>query len=381
MRVAHIIKVTRISGAERHLLLLLPALRERGIEARLILLVEPANPMDEMLRQARDLGISTERVVIRHDMDPTLPGRLTRRLRKIQPNIAHTHLLHADLYGALAARLAGVGTVITSRHNDDKFRYHPLWRLVAPWLWRMTTGGIAISESIERFLLEIEKAPRNKIRRVHYGMPAPTPSEAQRRQARQALSAELSLPRETLVLGMVCRLTRQKGVACALEAFARVAACFPTARLVVAGDGELAAALRRQAEALDIDARVHWLGWRDDAANLIAASDIMLMPSLWEGFGLALLEAMTRGTPIVASRVGAIPEVVAEGETGLLVKPGDVAGLAEAISRLLGDEALRKRMGERGAERLKARFSLDTMAAATLEVYESLLKSRRDGVR
>lgn len=371
LRVAHIVKVTRISGAETHLLLLLPELRRRGVDAQLILLAEPANPMEDMLRRARDLGIPTERIVIRRDIDATLPWRLARLLRQRQPEIVHTHLLHADLYGAVAARLARINTLISSRHNDDKFRYHRLWRAFAPLLWRMTTGGIAISESLRRFTLDIEKAPSHKIRRVHYGMPAPTLSDQELQDQRVRLREELRLPQSALLLGMVCRLTPQKGVADALDAFEQIAGRTPAARLVIAGDGELADALRRQAADLGIGDRVHWLGWRDDAEDLLAAFDIMLMPSLWEGFGLVLLEAMSRRLPIVASRVGAIPEVVADGESGLLVPPSDSVALAEAISQLLDDEALRKSMGLRGRERLETRFSLGKMADATLDAYRA----------
>ena len=120
---------------------------------------------------------------------------------------------------------------------------------------------------------------------------------------------------------------------------------------------------------LGIAERVHWLGWREDGADLIAAFDVLLLPSLWEGFGLVLLEAMSRRVPVIASRVSAIPEVVVDGETGILVDARDAPGLADAMSRLLDDRALRQHMGLLGAARLEARFSIERMVAGTLEVY------------
>jgi glycosyltransferase involved in cell wall biosynthesis len=175
---------------------------------------------------------------------------------------------------------------------------------------------------------------------------------------------------------MVCRLIEQKGVTYALQAFARVADRFPAARLIIAGDGVLRGQLEAEADSLGIGGRVHWLGWRPDSAAVLASLDVLLMPSLWEGFGLVMLEAMAAHLPIIGSRVSAIPEVVVDGETGLLVPPADVSALAAALSRLLEDEPLRRAMGERGAERLAAHFSTAAMIDATIGLYQALLRGK-----
>ncbi len=152
IRVVHLSKVTGIAGSENHLLALLPGLRNRGIDARLWLLVEPGKPVNELFAQASALGIPTTRLTIHHDADITLVWRLARLLRRERPAIVHTHLIHADLYGTVAARLAGVSRVISSRHNDDRFRYRLPVRLLNRMLWRWTDGGIAISHAIRRLL-------------------------------------------------------------------------------------------------------------------------------------------------------------------------------------------------------------------------------------
>ena len=154
----------------------------------------------------------------------------------------------------------------------------------------------------------------------------------------------------------------------------RIRSDFPRAHLVIAGDGEKAGELRRLASMLGIADRVSWLGWRGDAAELMAAFDVFLLPSLREGFGLVLLEAMSRRVPIVASRVGAIPEIVIDGETGILVEPRNVDELAKAMTRLLKDRALRKYMGLLGAARLEEHFSVERMVASTIAVYEKVLQ-------
>lgn len=370
MRVAHIIKVTRISGAERHLLVLLSALRQQNVDAHLLILVEDDNPMEDMVGAAKDRGIPLRRLTIYRDYDLTLLFKLRRALRQLKPDIVHTHLIHADLYGLFAAKLAGIPAVISSRHNDDQFRFHPIWQRICPPIWRLTNGGIAISEAIRDFMIEVEGAPVEKITLVHYGLEHQWIADDALRATRQNLSAELRLDSEALLLGMVCRIVEQKGIPYALRACQQIQERFPTANLVIAGDGDQRPQLEALARELGIDANVHWLGWRGDAAKLIGAFDVLLMPSLWEGFGLVLLEAMSRRVPVIASRVSAIPEVVAHGETGLLVEARDVDALAAAMTRLLEDHALRHHMGLLGAARLEERFSVNRMVSGTIAVYE-----------
>ncbi|MYD09480.1 MAG: glycosyltransferase family 4 protein [Chloroflexi bacterium] len=375
MRVVHIIKVTRISGAERHLLLLLAGLIQRGVDARLVILVERDKPMDDMLAEARNREIPVSRLVIRRDYDIALLWRLRARLRDHKPDLVHTHLVHADLYGYFAARAAGITRVISSRHNDDQFRYRPRWRRINRSLWRWYAGGIAISDSIRQFAIKIEGAPVEKITVVHYGIDFEWLGDDEIDAVRRQLRSDLGLESDALLLGMVCRLVEQKGIPYALEAMRRLRAQFPRAHLIIAGDGEMADELRRLASALGIADRTHWLGWRGDAADLMAAFDLLLVPSLWEGFGLVLLEAMARRVPVIASRVGAISEVIVHGETGILVEPRDVPALAGAMARLLDDRALRKYMGLLGAARLEERFSIARMVAGTIAVYERVLET------
>ena len=375
MRVVHLIKVTRISGAERHLLLLLAGLIQRGVDARLVILVERDKPMDDMLAEARNREIPVSRLVIRRDYDIALLWRLRARLRDHKPDLVHTHLVHADLYGYFAARAAGITRVISSRHNDDQFRYRPRWRRINRRLWRWYAGGIAISDSIRQFAIKIEGAPVEKITVVHYGIDFEWLGDDEIDAVRRQLRSDLGLDSDALLLGMVCRLVEQKGIPYALEAMRRLRAQFPRAHLIIAGDGEMADELRRLASALGIADRTHWLGWRGDAADLMAAFDLLLVPSLWEGFGLVLLEAMARRVPVIASRVGAISEVIVHGETGILVEPRDVPALAGAMARLLDDRALRKYMGLLGAARLEERFSIARMVAGTIAVYERVLET------
>ncbi len=381
MHVLHITKATGIAGSENHLLTLLAGLREKEVDARLLLLVEPDNPVEALVQAASARGIPIEREVIRGHVDPALLARLTRRLRAAHPDIVHTHLLHADLHAIPAARLAGVRGVVCSRHNDNAFRRRLPIRLLHRGLWRLTDAGIGISGAITQFVVSVEGAPPAKMTTIRYGL-APRPQAAgqaaapDREAARAALRDGLGLPPDALLLGMVCRLIEQKGIPYALQAFARIAAEFPAAALVIAGDGPLRAELEAQADALGVADRVHFLGWQADPAPVFAALDVFLMPSLWEGFGLVLLEAMAQGVPVVGSAVSAIPEVVVNGETGLLCPARDVDCLARALAALLSDPARRSALGAAGRVQLLREFSPARMVAETLAVYQGVLGRR-----
>ena len=370
VKIAHVIKVTGLAGAENHLLSLLPGLRARGYEARLLLLVEPDRPCDEVVAAAEARGIPTARMVIHGDADLSLIGRLWGWLRQERPDVVHTHLLHADLYAIPAARLAGVPVVITSRHNDNAFRRRFPLRQINGLLWRWVDAGIAISHAIKRFSVEVEGAPSARVETIHYGLTAGESLDKVACQA--ALRAELGLPEDSLLVGTACRLTEQKGLVYGLDAFARIAPQFPTVHLAMTGDGPLRAELEARAAQPDLAGRVHFLGWRTEMAPIYAALDVFLMPSLWEGFGLVLLEAMAQGVPVVGSAVSAIPEVVIDGETGLLVPPRDPVALAEALAVLLADPARRAAMGAAGRARLEAEFSPARMVGATAALYDRL---------
>jgi glycosyltransferase involved in cell wall biosynthesis len=371
MQVLHVIKATGIAGAERHLLTLLPALRAAGVDARLLLLEEAARPQDDLCEQMRALGVSSERRIMGRHLDLALMPWLAGRFRAERPTLVHAHLSHAQLYAIPAALLAGV-PIITGHHNDDPFVRRFPFRQVYRQLWRRTVGGIAISGAVAAFCREIEGESADRLRVIHYGMAIDSDAAAQA-VARARLRASLQLGSTQVVVGCVGRLTEQKGIVYALEAFARVQSVQPEAALVILGDGELRADLEAHAAALGLSGSVHFLGWQADAAEWMNAFDIFLFPSLWEGFGLVSLEAMAARLPIIASRVSAIPEVIADGETGILVPARDAVAIADALTRLIADAPLRRHMGLLGRDRLETQFSVAKMIEETIQVYQQVI--------
>jgi glycosyltransferase involved in cell wall biosynthesis len=365
--VAHIIKATGLAGAEAHLVALLPALRQLGIECRLIVLAEPGRRPAAFLAAAREAGIPVEVVALFSDADPTLAFRLARRLRRSRAGAAHTHLIHADLHGAAAAALAGVRHLVSSRHNDDPFRRLAPVRLLNQLALRRAARLIAISQALAEFAVRVEGAPAGKVACIHYGL---DPARFLARAEAGRLRREMGWGEAAPVVLFVGRLTAQKGVETLAAAWEEVVARCPAARLVVAGDG----GLRPRLEAMQARpaANLHLLGWRSDVASLMLDADVVVVPSLWEGFGLVTLEAMAARKPVVASRVSSLPEIVVDGETGLLVPPADSNSLAEAMLRLLGDRDEAQMFGSAGRRRLESQFTVERMAKRHAEVYLAL---------
>jgi len=366
-RVVHLIKATGLAGAERHCLTLLAGLRAHGIDARLLVLTEPGRPVEELFAAARSRGIPAVRCLVFGDADPTLWLRIAGRLRRMRPDLLHTHLVHADLHGAVAARAAGVRRLVSTRHNDDAFRRRAPWRWVHRRLWARLDGAIAVSESVAKFSREIEGAPKSKVVTVHHGLDLPD-----HRSEREAARSELGVEPDAILIGMVGRLTHQKGFDLGLEAAGRLARELPAVRILVMGDGPLRDDLRRRIAALGLGERAQSLGWRPDAARLMAALDILLVPSRWEGFGLVLLEAMTQEALVVATPVGAVGEIVTDGVTGWIAASASADALLERLRMAAADRERRLRMARSGREHVLAAFSPERMVEQTIAFYERL---------
>ena len=363
MKVVHLHKLTGVSGSEGHLLALLPALRRRGIDARFLGLDVPGSDFDRFYSHLDRLGVPHRSVRCGPDISPRLLRDVVRALRAERPDLVHTHLVHADAYGGAAARLLRIPSVST-RHNDDRYLLGP-FRYVDRGFARPARRLIAISDAVRRFLERAGHDPA-KLRTIHYGLdevPAapsdPTPDEA-------------GVPSEAPLAIAVGRLIAQKDHATLLRAFAPVHAQLPDARLAILGAGPLEHETKALAAELGVaDAVV--LPGRTDIRDWLERADVFVHSSRWEGFGIVLLEAMLAGLPIVATRVSAVPEVVVDGETGLLVEAGDHAALARHLEALLVDPARAATLGEAGRLRARTEFSVARMAERTLALYREVL--------
>jgi len=339
-------RIRGIGGSERHLLTLLPALAGRGIEPVFVGLDDPGGDPEPFYRK---LGVETLRLSSPRDLDPRLAWEVRRALRRLRPDVVHTHLVHADVYGGAGA---GRTPLVSTKHNDDRFRLGP-FRYVERALTRRAARVIAISESLRRFCVDRVGLPAEKVEVVHYGLDSlPEP---------WGDAGEVPVPGDARVLLCVARLTQQKGVDVAVRALARIRQAEPRAVLVVLGEGPEGPRLGGEG--------VYLPGRIGDVAFWYRRAEMLVHPARWEGFGLALLEAMLAGKPVVATRLCATPEIVADGETGLLVPPDDAEAVAEAVTTLLADPVRAAAMGEAGLARARSGFSVAKMADRTAVLY------------
>jgi glycosyltransferase involved in cell wall biosynthesis len=376
-RVLHVQKAHGLGGSERHIVELCRALDAAGFNARVLWLESPRRPLDALAAFTRARGVACARLAIRAHCDPGLPRRLRAWLRENPADVLHLHLIHATLYGVLAAGAGPRPPIVASRHGAEPYRRLPWFGWLQRGCDRRCARVIAPSAHLARFTERWDGTPRAKIRVIPHGL-APEwfapPGPAARERARAGWGAA---PGE-LVLAAVARLHPAKDHATLLRAFASVRRRRPETRLVLIGDGPLRPRLEALARRLFADwapQSVRFAGERDADRDLYAGIDVALLPTRREGFGLAALEAMACGLPLVASRVGAIPEIVRDGENGLLVAPGDSNALGDALERLASDAARRDALAGRARETARG-FTVERMARATAEVYREALAAR-----
>jgi len=319
------------------------------------------------------MGIPVHTLRARGKFDPLALRRLVEVLRNGNFDIVHSHLFRADIYAGLALGQLGKQRpmLVSTRHNDDRFFLNPFVGIAHYVLSTQQDMIIAISDHIARFTVARGVRHPSRVRRVYHGLETFDTLGLQREAL--ALRAELGVAPDDFLIGNVGRLVPQKGQRHLVLAMPMLLERVPRARALIVGAGALDTYLRGLIDDMGLADRVHVLGARRDVPTVMHALDAFVMPSIWEGFGLVLLEAMAAGRPIVASRAATIPEVVVDGETGLLVPPGDPPALADALAQLAEDPALAHSMGEAGRLRLHERFSVTKMVGDTEGLYRELL--------
>ena len=366
MRILHVITTLDVGGAEVHLLAQVRGQAARGHAVRVLYLKGKGTLAPEM----REAGAGF--------VGRAGAGGIFRSARWAE--IVHSHLLKADMATAVLATLAGRrSSLVASKHNDEQVLKRPLVSLAHGLLGRLPRRTIVLSDHVGRFVAEHGRISPARIRRIYYGLD-PTPFEAASAAPRaelDALRATFGFRPEHVVFTCVARFAPQKAHDVLLRALRAVDD--DRVRLLLVGDDPFGDG-RRKAESLarelDLADRAVFAGIRRDVPAILAASDAFVMPSLWEGLGLVFLESMATGLPVVSTRVSAIPEVVVDGETGLLVPPADVEALAGAMRSLAREPDLRDRLGRAGRARVRERFGLDRMIDETLAVYAEVLSGR-----
>jgi L-malate glycosyltransferase len=345
-------------GGQNQVLVTVMGLRALGHRTMLV-----ANPDGELRQRAKE-GLDLLPLTPRTEMDLNAAWRLSRVIKQLRPDIVHAHDPHAVAMSALALSMStqlAKPPLVASRRVDFHLRGNSLSR----WKYRQVDCFICASGAIRKMLVA-DGVPEARAVVVHEGVDLEHIDAA----PGAGLREELWLPHGAPIVGNVAALVPHKGQRHLVEAALLVLPQVPDVRFVIAGEGELRPALERQIHEHRLEKHVLLAGFRPDVLSLHKAFDIFVMSSLTEGLGTSLIDAMACGKPVVATKVGGIPEVVVDGETGFLVEPRDHEGMARALTSLLKDETLRHRMGEAGRTRARVRFSAERMVQDTLRVYQ-----------
>ena len=353
-----------VGGAEEMVLNLVRHLPSRF--EPMVCCIHEAGPIGEEIR-----GTGTPVAVLGLTPGLRRPGAvlgIARYLRETQPQIVHTFLLTASLYGRFAAMLARVPIVIGTEVNIYEHK-HSAHAMVERLLMAGTDRIVVSAKSVRDFYVKQVHAEPAKIDVIYNAVDF---TQATSTASRPEIRASLSIPSDARVAGVIARLTEQKGHRYLFDALASHPA-LADIHLLVVGGGEQRDALGRDVDLKGLSSRVHFLGPRRDLGNLLAAMDVFVLPSLWEGLPLSMVLAMGAGVPVVATTVAGIPEVIDDGRTGLLVPPRDASALGRALARLLSDPNLHRQMSADARNAVLPRFGVDRYVDSVVALYDRLL--------
>jgi len=374
MKVLQLINTLSTGGAEMHLLTLCRYLKRQNVEIVVACL-------REHVKNSRSLRLDFEEEDIRvinlqadSRYNSLFLGRITRVLREERPDILHTHLPRADFAGAFArvfhSGLVWVCSVHAIYSEDWSGRWSlPLFNL----LWRRADIMLCISHAVREWLVG-RGVPQDKARVIHYGIEPEKFSEP-----RVNLREQWGL-NDNAVVGSIGRLEPRKGHDLLIQAMPELCMRVPSARLLIAGHDPCGygVTLRRLIDRLGLREKVRLVGFQTDVVSFLNALDVFAFASSSEGFGQVVIEAMAAGKPVITSKIAPLTEIVADGETGLLVESGSPQSFASAIAQLLIDPMERHRMGARGRERVTKCFTAERMTQETLLLYENLLGQKSE---
>ena len=352
-------------GGQNQVLLTVLGLRARGHRVTLVV-----HPDGELRRRAADAG-EVVPLAPRMEMDLAAAWKLSRLLRERQPDIVHAHDAHGVATAALAVSLAGAALrtrLVVARRVD----FHIGRNAFSRWKYRQVDCFICASAFIKSMLID-DGLPADRITVVYEGIDLAQVAAAPPLN----VHTEFWLPHNAPVVGNVAALVPHKGQRFLIDAAARVVRKVPDARFLIAGEGELEDTLRHHIKHANLEKHVLLTGFRSDVLSLHKGFDVFVMSSISEGLGTSALDAMACGRPVVATRVGGLPEVVDHRETGLLVAARDPSSLADAIIELLQDQGLRERYGHTALERAAQRFNADRMVDETVETYRRVAHTPR----
>ena len=391
IRILRVIGRLNVGGPALHVAYLSAGLAERGYVTTLVA-GSVARGEDSMTFVAESLGVPVVRLgEMRRDISPlrdsVAVAHLVRLIREMRPHILHTHMAKAGAVGRLAALASGNarppvvlhtfhGHVL--RHYFDPVRT-TAFRAFERWLARSTSALVAVSPQVRDELVELGIAPAKQFAVVRLGIELAQRVGSQDGRVEQRRL--LGIGSDRFVVGWIGRMTGVKRTDHVLLAFRELRECGVDAFLCLVGDGPDRPAIERRAKELGIMRNTLFLGFQQDVAPFYAAFDALLLPSVSEGTPVSAIEALAAGRPVVATRVGGVPDVVRDGVDGLLAEPGAIEELSDGLERLARDPELRERMGAAGRERVAGRYGVGRLVDEMDLLYRSLLEANSSSSR
>ena len=386
IKILRVIARLNMGGPALHVAYLTEGLRKRGYDTTLVA-GSLARGEDSMAFVADAHGVEVVRIdELGREISPLrdlmATIRLARLIRKQRPQILHTHTAKAGTVGRVAARLAGSRRppiVVHTFHGHVLRGYFGpvrslFFRLLERWLAAGTTALVAVSPQVRDDLVALGVAPRERFVVIRLGIELDervAPEQNGRAESRRYLG----IPGDRFAVGWIGRMTAVKRTDDVLIAFRNLRDSGVDAVLCMVGDGPERLQLEQRAHELGVARDTVFLGYQEDVAPFYAAFDVLVLPSGNEGTPVTVIEALAAERPVVATRVGGVPDVVRDGEDGFLVEAGATGDLADRLGRLARDPALRARMGKKGRERVLPRYAVERLVDDVDELYRSLLSA------
>lgn len=367
MRILQLISSGGLYGAESVLLNLSLELQRLGHSCSVAVFENSQNPNTELAQRAESLGLTTRRISCRGQFDWSAVRTIRSIAVEESIDLIHAHGYKADFYAYAASRPLGLPLVATCHNWPGRSMTMRFYASLDQFVLRRFDRVAAVSERVAEQLQQPKS--HGRVQQIANGVPTPGSPSAAR-------LAPVTSMRNGLVVGTVGRLSSEKGLSFLVQAAQKLSHDFPDTLYVLVGDGTERAALESQVRVLGLTGRVIFEGERSDMQGVYASFDVFVLASLTEGMPMVVLEAMAARLPVVATRVGAIPQLIPDASFGILVEPGNAEALAEGIGTLLRDAALREHVGQNAQDRVQQFFSSARMAERYVEIYHQAFKHR-----
>lgn len=370
-KILYLITGLHVGGAEMVLYRLLKKLNREKYEPVVVSII----PIVGIGERIEEEGIKILSLNAKFKCNPLIIWRVISIIKKEKPQILHSFLFHANFLGRVIGKLRNVPIIISSIHSE--YFGGILREKLLKWTDRFCNITTIVSKGAAERMIDLKVVSKNKLKVIYNGIDLEN-FPFRKLEARTKIRKELNIEENKKILISVGRLHEAKGCPYLIKAMKILKEKYPHILLIVLGEGPEGKKIEEQIKELKLEKNILLLGQKENISEYLNASDVFVMPSLWEGLPIALLEAMACGLPVVATRVGGVPEVVEDGKSGFLVELKNPRGLAEKIIKTLEmSEEERKKMGERGRKIVEKKFSIEQMVKEYENLYQELLEKNK----